>query len=117
MHRGEEEGINRKPYLDYYHESAEFISPYTLKVGDKTLYSKMIFLCTGSRPEIPPVKGLEEAGYLTSDTVLQLNECSPSLAILGGSYIAAEYGHFFFGYGGCCHGHRKKFQVSSPGRA
>jgi dihydrolipoamide dehydrogenase len=82
-------------YLNYYHESAEFISPYTLKVGDKTLYSKMIFLCTGSRPEIPPVGGLEEAGYLTSDTVLQLNECPQSLAILGGSYIAAEYGHFF----------------------
>ncbi len=82
-------------YLDYYHDIAEFISPYTLKVGDKTLYSKMIFLCTGSRSEIPPVEGLEEAGYLTSDTVLQLNECPRSLAILGGSYIAVEYGHFF----------------------
>ena len=93
------EGLTENPYLDYYHESAEFISPYTLKVGDKTLYSKMIFLCTGSRPAIPPVKGLEEAGYLTSDTVLQLNECPVSLAILGGSYIAAEYGHFFSAMG------------------
>jgi dihydrolipoamide dehydrogenase len=93
------EVLTENLYLDYYHESAEFISPYTLKVGDKTLYSKMIFLCTGSRPEIPPVEGLEEAGYLTSDTVLQLNECPLSLAILGGSYIAAEYGHFFSAMG------------------
>lgn len=59
----------------------------------------MIFLCTGSRPEIPPVEGLEEAGYLTSDTVLQLNEYPQSLAIIGGSYIAAEYGHFFSAMG------------------
>jgi dihydrolipoamide dehydrogenase len=93
------EGLTENPYLDYYHETAEFIDPYTLKVGDKTLHSEMIFLCTGSRPAIPPVKGLEEAGYLTSDTVLELNECPRRLAILGGSYIAAEYGHFFSAMG------------------
>ena len=92
-------GLAENPYLDYYHESAEFISPYTLKVGEKILHSKMIFLCTGSKPAIPPVKGLEEAGYLTSDTVLKLMECPKKLAILGGSYIAAEYGHFFSAMG------------------
>lgn len=93
------ESLTGNPYLDYYHESAEFISPYTLKVGEKTLHSEMIFLCTGSRPAIPPVKGLEEAGYLTSDTVLELVECPKRLAVLGGSYIAAEYGHFFSAMG------------------
>ena len=92
-------GLTENPFLDYYHENAEFIAPYTLKVGDKTLYSKMIFLCTGSRPAVPPVTGLEESGYLTSDTVLQLKECPQSIAILGGSYIAAEYGHFFSAMG------------------
>lgn len=93
------EGLTENPYLDYYHASAEFIAPYTLKVGDRTLYSEMIFLCTGSRPAVPPVKGLEEAGYLTSDTVLQIKRCPGSLVILGGSYIAAEYGHFFSAVG------------------
>jgi dihydrolipoamide dehydrogenase len=77
------EGLTGNPNIYYYHESAEFTSSYTLKVGDKTLYSKMIFLCTGSKPAIPPVKGLEAAGYLTSDTVLQLNECLRSLVIFG----------------------------------
>jgi Pyruvate/2-oxoglutarate dehydrogenase complex, dihydrolipoamide dehydrogenase (E3) component, and related enzymes len=91
--------LAENPYLDYYHESAEFISPYTLKIGEKTLHSEMIFLCTGSKPAIPPIKGLEEAGYLTSDTVLKLTKCPKNLAILGGSYIAAEYGHFFSAMG------------------
>lgn len=93
------ESLADNPYFDYYHESAEFIEPYTLKVGEKTLHSEMIFLCTGSKPAIPPVKGLEEAGYLTSDTVLKLTECPKKLAILGGGYIAAEYGHFFSAMG------------------
>jgi mycothione reductase len=93
------QGITGSPNIDYYHERAEFTSPYTLKVSNKTLYSKMIFLCTGSKPAIPPVEGLEAAGYLTSDTVLQLNECPRSIAILGGSFIAAEYGHFFSAMG------------------
>lgn len=92
-------GLTDNPYLDYYNETAEFISPYTLKVGEKILHSEMIFLCTGSKPAIPPVKGLEENGYLTSDTVLQLKECPAKLAIFGGSYIAAEYGHFFSAMG------------------
>ncbi|AKB75156.1 Dihydrolipoamide dehydrogenase [Methanosarcina lacustris Z-7289] len=92
-------GLTESTYLDYYPEAAEFISPYTLKVGEETLHSKMIFLCTGSKPAIPPVKGLEETGYLTSDTVLELEECPKSLAILGGSYIGAEYGHFFSAMG------------------
>ncbi len=93
------ESLADNPYLDYYHESAEFIAPYTLKVGEKTLRSEIIFLCTGSKPAIPPVKGLEEAGYLTSDTVLKLTKCPKKLAILGGGYIAAEYGHFFSAMG------------------
>ena len=93
------ESLADNPYLDYYHESAEFIEPYTLKVGEKTLHSEMIFLCTGSKPAIPPVKGLEEARYLTSDTVLKLTKCPKKLAILGGGYIAAEYGHFFSAMG------------------
>jgi mycothione reductase len=93
------QGLAENPYLDYYPEAAEFTSPYTLKVGEETLHSEMIFLCTGSRPAVPPVKGLEETGYLTSDTVLELEECPKSLAILGGSYIGAEYGHFFSAMG------------------
>ncbi|MCQ1536540.1 dihydrolipoyl dehydrogenase [Methanosarcina sp. KYL-1] len=93
------EGLTESPDIDYYPKTAEFVAPYTLKVGEETIYSEMIFLCTGSKPAIPPVKGLEEAGYLTSDSVLELTECPKSLLILGGSYIGAEYGHFFSAMG------------------
>jgi mycothione reductase len=92
-------GLSQTPNLDYFHDIAEFTSPYTLKVGKDTITSKMIFLCTGSKPIIPPVKGLGEAGYHTSDTVLKIEELPGSIAIIGGGYIAAEYGHFFSAMG------------------
>ncbi len=93
------EGLSHSKNIDYYPAVAEFTAPYTLKVGDDTITSKLIFLCTGSKPKIPPVKGLEKVGYLTSDTILKLNRLPESLAIVGGGYIAAEYGHFFSAMG------------------
>ncbi|MBP1910435.1 dihydrolipoyl dehydrogenase [Methanolobus bombayensis] len=85
--------------LDFYNEPAEFVSPYTMKVGAETITAKMIFLCTGSKPAIPTIKGIEDIDYLTSDDVLKLTELPESLAIIGGGYIAAEYGHFFSAMG------------------
>ncbi len=93
------EGLSNSPNVDYYPAAAEFTSPYTLKVGDETITSKMIFLCTGSKPLIPPIRGLDEVDYLTSDTVLKMNQLPDSIAIVGGGYIAAEYGHFFSAMG------------------
>ncbi len=81
--------------VDYYPTTAEFVAPYTLKVGDETIKSQMIFLCTGSKPAIPPIKGLDKVRYLTSDTVLEMSQLPRSIAIIGGGYVAAEYCHFF----------------------
>ncbi len=93
------QGLSQSENIDYYPVVAEFVGPYTLKVGDETVTSKMILLCAGSKPIIPPVEGLEKAGYLTSDTVLQMNQLLESIAIIGGGFIAAEYGHFFSAMG------------------
>ena len=93
------QGLSHSENIDYYPAVAEFVAPYTLEVGDETITSKMIFLCTGSKPIIPPIKGLDKVGYLTSDTVLKMNRLPESIAIVGGGYIAAEYGHFFSAMG------------------
>jgi mycothione reductase len=92
-------GLSQNKNIDYYTDPAEFTAPYTLKVGNETITSKLIFLSTGSRPSIPPVEGLKETGYLTSDTILQINALPRSTAIIGGGYIAAEFGHFLSAMG------------------
>jgi dihydrolipoamide dehydrogenase len=93
------DGLSHFKNVDFFPTLAQFTAPYTLKVGENTITSKMIFLCTGSKPVIPPIKGLEKVGYLTSDTLLKINRLPESIAIIGGGYIAAEYGHFFSAMG------------------
>jgi dihydrolipoamide dehydrogenase len=93
------EGLSSSHNLDYYHSQAEFIAPYTLQVEQETIRSNMILLSIGSKPRIPPIKGLMEVGYHTSDTILYEKKLPESLAIVGGGYIAAEYGHFFSAMG------------------
>jgi mycothione reductase len=92
-------GLSTSENIDYFHDTAEFVSPYTLKVGGGTIRSRLIFLCTGSQTVIPEVKGLNDAGFLTSDEVLQLKKLPRSVAVIGGGYIAAELGHFLSAMG------------------
>jgi dihydrolipoamide dehydrogenase len=89
--------IDRK--LTWFKEVAEFTSDYTLKTGDQTVKADKIFIVSGARPAIPPLKGIEDINYLTSDTVLNLKTLPKSMVIIGGGYIATEYGHFFSSLG------------------
>ena len=93
------EGLSTAPNLDYYPAPAEFTAPYTMKVQDETIKAKMILLSIGSQTTIPPIKGLNETGYQTSDTILHITKLPESIAIVGGGYIAAEYGHFLSAMG------------------
>ena len=93
------EGLSSSENIDYYQSVAEFVSPYTMKVGGETITAKMIFLCLGSKTMIPQIKGIEEAGYITSDTILKMTALPKSIVVVGGGYIAAEYGHFLSSMG------------------
>src|SRR5437899_12436455 len=61
----------------------------------------MIFLGSGSRAIIPPIKGLDKIKYHTSDSIIrmELKKLPTSIAIIGGGYIAAEFGYFFSAVG------------------
>jgi mycothione reductase len=85
--------------LDWFKNFAEFTSDYTLKSGDQQVTADKIFIVSGARPAIPPLKGMENTDYLTSDTVLNLESLPKSIVIIGGGYVAAEYGHFFSSLG------------------
>jgi dihydrolipoamide dehydrogenase len=77
----------------------KFISDYTMKVAGHAIKADRIFIVSGARPDIPSIKGIDGVNYLTSDTVLELKKQPKSMVIIGGGYIAAEYGHFFLGIG------------------
>ena len=56
-------------------------------------------LATGSRPIVPFVPGLEEAGYHTSNTIMRLENLPRRLGIIGSGFVAAEFAHVFSSYG------------------
>jgi mycothione reductase len=58
-----------------------------------------VLLAAGARPVTPPIPGLVETGFHTSDTIMRLAELPQRLGIIGGGFIAVEMGHVFAGLG------------------
>lgn len=87
------------PEIRWFKEQGEFISEYTMQVGAHTIKAKLIIIASGARTALPLIKGIEQIGYLTSDTVLELKAQPKSIIIVGGGYIGMEYGHFFSAIG------------------
>jgi dihydrolipoamide dehydrogenase len=94
-----EENMGRVDGLTFIHDQGEFIDYHKMKVGESVVYGENIFLVTGSRPLIPPIKGLENVNYLTSENVWALRKRPVSIIIVGGGFIACEMAHFFAAMG------------------
>jgi len=74
---------------------AKITSPWTVEVktagGDsRTLTTRAIVIAAGARPFVPPIPGIEEVGYLTSDTIWGLRQLPKRLVVLGGGPIGSE---------------------------
>jgi dihydrolipoamide dehydrogenase len=88
-------GITNLEGLDFYEAEGHFIDDYTIEVGGDKIKGDRIFVASGSRPFIPPIKGLDTVDFLTNESVLELKEKPESIVIIGGGYIGVEYAHFF----------------------
>jgi dihydrolipoamide dehydrogenase len=86
--------------IDFYEgDVGQFVGPKTLKVGDTEITADKVVIASGARPAIPPIDGLEEAGYLTNRNVFDIERLPGSIVIIGGGYIAVEFAHFFSALG------------------
>jgi pyruvate/2-oxoglutarate dehydrogenase complex dihydrolipoamide dehydrogenase (E3) component len=81
--------------VELIHGPARLTGPTTLSAGDRELATRYILLCTGSRPFVPPIAGLEEAGFLTSENVFELDRAPESVIAIGGGPIAIELSQAF----------------------
>jgi len=85
--------------------TAKIISPWEVEVktGDqtRTLTTRSIVIAAGAKPFVPPIPGLAEVGYLTSDTIWNLREKPKRLLVLGGGPIGCELAQAFARLG--CH--------------
>ena len=80
--------------------TAKIIDPWHVQITHddgrvQVLSTRSIVIATGARPFVPPLPGLEEVGYFTSDTLWGLRELPPRLVVLGGGPIGCELAQSF----------------------
>jgi len=85
--------------VDVIQGEATITSPYTVDVNGHTLTTKNIVIATGASPAIPPVPGLDQINYLTSDNIWELRELPSRLLVLGGGPIGCELTQCFARFG------------------
>ena len=69
---------------------ARITSPWTVEVNGKELSTRSIIVGTGARPFVPPIKGIDQVDYLTSDNLWDIRELPKRLVVLGGGPIGCE---------------------------
>ncbi len=80
-------------------EQACFTGPRELSVGGRRLRGRSVIIATGSHPAALPVPGLRETGYLTNETVLELEEMPRSMVVVGSGPIGSEFAQMFARFG------------------
>jgi pyruvate/2-oxoglutarate dehydrogenase complex dihydrolipoamide dehydrogenase (E3) component len=80
--------------IDLIYGAARLTGPTTVVVkteaGDRELSARYILLCTGSRPAVPNIEGLESTGFVTSENLFELTDPPASFVNIGGGPIAVE---------------------------
>ncbi len=89
--------------VDVYIGSGRFTGPDSIQVegsaGNRMLSFVKATICTGARASAPQIPGMQEAGYLTNETVFSLTELPPRLAVIGAGPIGCELAQSFARFG------------------
>ncbi|HZY35415.1 MAG TPA: mercuric reductase [Mucilaginibacter sp.] len=101
---GSQKGLEATKNLDVIFGEAVFTGNKTLKVNlnsgrTKEMSADLFFINTGAKTFIPKIEGLQDIGYLTSTTILDLSEVPEHLLVIGGNYIGLEFGQMFRRFG------------------
>lgn len=76
--------------------AASFVDSHTVQVGERRITAKRIFICTGTRPTMPPIPGLDTVDdVLTNENIFHLDNIPKSMLIVGGGAIGSEMAQAF----------------------
>jgi len=81
--------------VDCIQGEAHLASPWEIKVNGRTITTRSIIIATGGRPIIPPIEGLAEIDYYTSDTIWNIRRRPQNMVVLGGGPIGCELSQAF----------------------
>jgi pyruvate/2-oxoglutarate dehydrogenase complex dihydrolipoamide dehydrogenase (E3) component len=81
--------------LDVFFGDGCFAGPHRLLVGEASLSFRKAIVATGARPQPCDIPGLEQSGYLTSDSIFDLTELPRRLGVIGGGPLGCELAQAF----------------------
>lgn len=96
---GEEYRASGSPNVTLIRGTAHFVADRVLDVDGRVITAPKVLLAAGARPIIPPIVGLTESGFRTSDSIMRIDALPDRIGIIGGGFIAVEMGHVFAGLG------------------
>ncbi len=96
---GVERSLKNLANCRVYEAHARFVSPREVQAGSEVLTSDRIFINVGARAETPDIPGLDQVGYLTNSSMMDIDFLPRHLLVLGGSYIALEFGQMYRRFG------------------
>jgi pyruvate/2-oxoglutarate dehydrogenase complex dihydrolipoamide dehydrogenase (E3) component len=104
MRGNSEKGILETDNLDLIYGTASFTAEKEITVKLNTgevqvLTADKFFLNVGEHPMIPDIEGIDEVEYLTSTSIMELQEIPEHLVIIGSGYIALEFGQMYRRFG------------------
>ncbi|TYL39835.1 dihydrolipoamide dehydrogenase [Natronococcus pandeyae] len=96
----QEQSLEADEHVTLYRGEGRFVDDHELEIdlddgGSQRIRADTVVIAVGGRPMTPPVDGLEDVDFHTSDDALFLDERPDELVVIGGGYIAAELGYFF----------------------
>lgn len=97
--RGVETWLKGIANLTVFEGHARFESPSTVRVNGDVLEAEQIFVNVGGRALVPAMPGLDQIGYLTNSSMMEIDYLPEHLIIIGGSYIGLEFGQMYRRFG------------------
>ena len=97
--RGVEESLRALKHCTVVQGHARFQSSRTVAVNDEVLEADKVFINVGGRASVPPIPGIHDVPFLTNSSMMDIDFLPEHLVIVGGSYVALEFGQMYRRFG------------------
>ncbi len=94
-----EKVLKRLDYVTFVQGRASFVSRDKVNVGGKTYRAKKIIIATGSTASVPPIEGIQEAGFITHTEALKLKKLPKELIVVGAGPLGLEFAQMYARFG------------------
>jgi pyruvate/2-oxoglutarate dehydrogenase complex dihydrolipoamide dehydrogenase (E3) component len=78
---------------------ARFVGEREVEVNGERYAAETVIVNVGARPRVPPIEGLDAVDALDSTRIMELHEVPDRLVVVGGGYVACEFGQMFQRFG------------------